>query len=275
MIKIGDYNELKVTRLVDFGAYLSDGQTEILLPKRYVNPEMSEGTPVKCFVYTDSEDRPVATTEHPFAKVGEFAFLQTIEVNRVGAFMDWGLAKNLLVPFKEQKLKMFPGAIYLVYVYLDHNTGRVVASARIERFLDNVFPEYEKGEKVKALVIGHNDIGYKIIVDNLHSGIIYKNEVFRPVEIGALVTAYVKNVREDGKIDVTLSVPDTLSRIDHIAEEIVRQLKTDTMTVKDGSSPEEIKVAFQCSKKDFKKAVGLLYRNHKISIDSDGTLMLV
>lgn len=280
MIKIGQYNQLKLERFVDFGAYLvadddQVGKTEVLLPKRYVEPEMKPGDVLKVFVYTDSEDRPVATTETPFATVGEFAFLQTVQINRVGAFMDWGLQKNLLVPFKEQKIKMFPGGIYLVYVYLDYNTGRVVASARIEKYLGNVIPEYKKDEKVKGLVIGHSEIGYQVIVDNLHRGLIYANETFKPIEIGRHLDAYVKNVRDDGKIDLTLTEPGTLGRIEKIADKIMAKLKSGELEVTDNSSPEEIKSIFQCSKKDFKKAIGLLYREHKIAIDDNNKISRV
>lgn len=274
ILKIGEYNELTVSRIVEFGAYLKcdDDGDEVLLPRRYVTEDMEPGTKVKVFVYTDSEDRPVATTETPFVTVGSFAFLQTVQVTRFGAFLDWGLPKNLLVPFKEQKMKMFPGGIYLVYVYLDHNTRRVVASARIERYLGNVIPEYSPGDSVNTLVIGRDDIGYRVIVDNLHRGLLYRNEVYAPVEIGRHLKAYVKNVREDGKIDLTLTVPDTFDRVGKIAEAIVGALKAGSLSVSDKSSPEDIKKHFQCSKKDFKKAVGMLYKQHKIAISDTGEI---
>lgn len=270
MIKIGDYNTLTIARTALHGAYLSDGEgNEILLPARYVEDDMQVGDEIRVFVYTDSEDRPVATTETPFAKVGEFAFLQTVQVNRVGAFMDWGLSKNLLVPFKEQKIKMFPGGIYLVYVYLDHNTGRVVASARIEKHLGNVLPDYKAGDHVKALIIGRNEIGYQTIVDNLHRGMIYANEVFKPIEIGRMVDAYVKRVRDDdGKIDLTLTAPGTLGRIEKIADDILNLLKKGTLNVSENSTPDEISKAFECSKKDFKRAVSLLYKQRKITLEN-------
>lgn len=289
MIKIGRYNDLVVARIVDFGAYLTsnepknsrttkesgESKEEVLLPKRYLDDDIKVGDTIRVFVYTDSEDRPVATTETPFAVVGEFAFLQTIQVNRVGAFMDWGLQKNLLVPFKEQKIKMFPGGIYLVYVYLDHNTNRVVASARIEKFLGNVLPEYSYGQEVDALIYARNEIGYQVIVDNLHRGMIYLNEVYHPLEIGQSVKAYVKNVRaEDGKIDLSVTPPGTLGRIEKIAAEIMQKLTEGELTITDKSSPDEIKAVFECSKKDFKKAVGYLYKEKKISVGEDGTLSL-
>lgn len=279
MIKTGDYNLLRISRFVDFGAYLYDpddiNANEVLLPRRYVDEEMRPGDDIEVFVYTDSEDRPVATTEKPFARVGQFAFLQTVQINRVGAFMDWGLPKNLLVPFKEQKIKMFPGGIYLVYVYLDHNTGRVVASARVEKFLDNVFPEYKAGDRVNIMVVGRNEVGYIAIVENLHRGIIYLNETYRPIEIGLQTQAFVKNIRpDDGRIDLTLTEPDTFSRIEKIAKQILKALSEKKNVVTENSTPDEIKGQFMCSKKDFKKAVGYLYKEHKIVIMPDGELRL-
>lgn len=284
MIEIGKYNNMRINRLVEFGAYLTPAdchhnnrkgdEPEVLLPMRYLTPQMHVGDILSVFIYTDSEDRPVATTETPFAIVGEFAFLQTVQVNRVGAFLDWGLPKNLLVPFKEQKVKMFPGGIYPVYVYLDQTTKRVVASARLEKFLGNVFPEYVRGEKVSALVVSKTEIGFRVIVDNLHYGIIYFNELYQPLDIGCTVTAYVKNVRrDDGKIDLTLQSPGTLGRIDKIGDSILQQLQHGALKVNDHSSPEDIKALLGCSKKDFKKAVGALYREHKIVIEEDKILL--
>ena len=273
MIKIGEFNILRVSRLTPFGAYLTDvdsnvGQTsEVLLPNRYVEENLHPGDQLEVFVYTDSEDRAVATTEKPYVSVGHFAFLQVVQINRVGAFMDWGLQKNLLVPFKEQKIKMFPGGIYLVYVYLDNNTKRVVASAKIEKFLGNVFPTYNVGDKVDALLFGKNEVGFQAIVDDRHKGIIYFNETYRPLEIGERVEAYIKNIRqEDAKIDLTLTAPGTLGRIEVIAESILNIVEKEPLHITDKSSPDTIKEVFHCSKKDFKKAVGLLYKDKKIII---------
>ncbi len=277
MIRIGNYNTLRVKRMSDYGAYLAadDGDEQVLLPMRYVDENVSPGKELDVFVYTDSEDRPVATTERPFAKVGEFAFLQVVDVTRIGAFLDWGLSKNLLVPFSEQKIKMRPGGIYLVYVYLDDATSRVVASAKIEKFLGNVYPEYKRGNKVTALVTEHTPIGYKVIVDNLHRGMIYSNELHKPIEIEQSLTAYVKVVRDDGKIDLTLTMPSTGGRVEKISKKILDLLKEGHMTLTDKSSPEEIERVLQCSKRDFKKTVGALYKAHKIDILPDGIFVLV
>lgn len=279
MIDIGHYNELRISRFTDNGAYLTDDDAkepiEILMPAKYVPSGAVVGDEVKAFVYTDSEDRLVATTEVPFAQVGEFAFLQVVQVNRIGAFVDWGLAKNLLVPFSEQKYKMREGGVYLVYVYLDDATKRVVASAKIAKYLDNKFPDYRPGQRVQALVYEHTDIGYKTIVDNAHRGMIYDNEVYQPLELEQSVTAYVKAVRaDDGRIDLTLTEPGTRDRIDRIGAVIVDELKSGTLKLTDKSTPDDIKEALHCSKKDFKKAVGALYKQHKISVAEDGRLTL-
>lgn len=276
MIKIGENNKLKVVRPVDFGVYLDGGEAgEILMPAKYISSPLSPGDEVDVFVYTDSEDRLVATTERPFARVGEFAFLQVLQVNRVGAFLDWGLpAKNLLVPFAEQKAKMCPGGIYLVYVYLDHTTKRVVASSKIEKYIGNVVPRYTPGDKVSALVFEHTSIGYRCIVDNLHYGMIYDNEVFRPIEVENTVEAYVRQVREDGKIDLTLADKASV-RTDSLSERVYNAIVEagGRLPMSDKSSPEEIRERFQCSKRDFKQAIGHLFRDRRILL-GEGELLV-
>lgn len=278
MVKIGDYNELTVKKTVDFGVYLDggDGQ-EILLPARYITGPVAPGDVMDVFVYTDSEDRIIATTEHPFARVGEFAYLQAVQVNRFGAFVDWGLPKNLLVPFREQKVTMREGCQYLVYVYLDDASKRVVASAKIEKFLGNVYPHYKRGDRVQALVIGHEEPGYRLIVDNLHRGMIYDNEIYHPLELGSTIEAMVKHVRPDGKIDLTLNERVAV-RLDPIGERILNLVNAapdKVLRLCDHSSPELIKERLQCSKKDFKRAVGQLYRERRIVIlPSDGGITL-
>ncbi len=277
MLKIGQYNQLKINRLVDFGAYLDGGDgTEILIPAKFLDNEAAPGDTVEVFVYTDSKDRLIATTEHPFATVGEFAFLQVADTNSVGAFLDWGLeAKQLLVPHSEQKQIMRRGGIYFVYVYLDNTTQRVVASAKTEKFLGNVLPHYKRGDRVKALVVKHTPIGYVCIVDNLHQGMIYDNQIFSPVEIENEIEAYVNNVRTDGKLDLILS-DRAERRTVSLADKIVNILLTHGRHIHicDKSSPDDIKQMFGCSKKDFKKAVGLLYKQRKITLSDSGISLL-
>ncbi len=269
MLNIGRYNTLKVLRAVDFGYYLDDTEGgEILMPAKFAVSPLSPGDEVKVFVYTDSSDRLIATTEHPFAQAGEFAYLQVAEVNRVGAFLDWGLeAKQLLVPYSEQKMKMMQGGVYLVYVYVDNTTKRVVASSKVEKYLGNVLPRYMRGDKVSALVIEHTPIGYKCIIDNLHRGMIYQSETFVPVALQTTVDAYVKGVREDGKIDLSIR-PSGGQRTHALEDRILEALDAGNLTVTEKSSPEEIEAAFGCSKRDFKQAVGHLYKARKIDINA-------
>ena len=272
MIKIGNYNILRIERFVDFGAYLADDDNnEVLLPSRYVPDDAAVGDEIEVFVYTDSEDRIVAVTDRPYAQVGEFAFLQVAEVNRFGAFLEWGVPKHLFVPFSEQRPRMQAGGIYPVYLYLDHITKRVVASAKLEKFLGNVIPEYRPGDKVTALVWQHTPIGYKVIVDNLFQGMIYDNEIFAPLELEQTVTALVKAVRDDGKIHLTLG-DKAAARVSDLAEDIIEKLREHggSIGISDSSSPDEIKAIFHCSKKDFKKAVGKLYKERRILLEDGG-----
>lgn len=272
MIELGRYNRLTVDRNVDFGAYLTDGEGNVvLLPARYIERPLSRGDELEVFVYNDSEDRPVATTETPFVKVGEFAFLQVTDVNKAGAFLDWGLPKDLLCPFREQKITMMAGGEYLVYAFVDHATGRIVASAKIEKFLDNVYPAYRPGDEVTALFYRHTDIGYKAIVDNLHSGMAYENELYTPVELGQETRAWIKRIRPDGKLDLTLTAPLS-DRITDLGRRILDYLDSQggSAPIGDKTSPETIRELFGCSKKDFKRAAGALYRDRAVRITPEG-----
>lgn len=268
MAQLGKTNTLRIRRKTDFGLYLADNDgNEILLPNRYVTADMHTGDNIDVFVYKDSEDRIVATTETPKAQVGEFALLKVVATNSAGAFLDWGLPKDLLVPFREQKVDMVVGRSYIVYVYVDYNSDRIVASAKINKFLDNCPVKYRQGDPVDIMIAQRTDIGYKVIIDNLYSGIIYHNEIFRTVNIGDRFEAFIKNIREDGKIDVTLA-DRADRRTPELADKILMYLMSHGrhMTITDKSSPETIKMAFECSKKDFKKAIGYLYKKKIISL---------
>ena len=268
-MKIGEYNELRINRMVDFGAYLIDEDAhEVLLPKRYLTHEMKLGDAIKVFVYNDSENRPVATTEVPRAVVGDFALMRVKAVNKVGAFLDWGLtAKDLLVPFSEQRVDMQAGRSYIVRVYLDEASQRIVASAKLAKFLNHSEPDYYHREKVEVLVVQRSDLGYRVIVNNTHWGQIYQNETYQDVNVGDRFTAFVKQVRDDGKVDVTLAKIEKM-RVDDLSDRILQYLEAHggEMTLTDKSSPDEINNVFQCSKKDFKKALGLLYKQQKITL---------
>ncbi len=268
-MKIGEYNELRINRTVDFGAYLIDDDThEVLLPKRYLTPEMQVGDNIRVFVYNDSENRPVATTEEPKAVVGDFALMRVKAVNKVGAFLDWGLvAKDLLVPFSEQRVDMKVGRSYIVRVYLDPASQRIVASAKLAKFLNQTEPDYYHREMVEVLVVQRSDLGYRVIINNEHWGQIYQNETYQNVNVGDRLTAFVKQVRPDGKVDVTLAKIEKM-RVDDLSSRILDHLKNHdgTMSLTDKSSPDEIMATFNCSKKDFKKALGLLYKQKQVTL---------
>lgn len=276
MIELGKYQTLEIRRIVDFGAYLSvpGEDAEVLIPGRYLPENMQVGDSLEVFVYKDSEDRPIATTERPYATVGEFAFLSVNAVNDTGAFLDWGLPKDLLVPYGEQRMRMRRGGIYLVYIYVDKATGRIVATTKTDKYLGNVYPDYKPGDRVQALVVEHTDIGYKVIVDNLHKGMIYSNELYRAIEIEETVTAYVKQVRDDGKIDLTVNEKAVVRQSD-VAERIMNHLsKENAAPISEKMSPDIIEMAFHCSKKDFKKAIGHLYKERMVVIAPDGIVSL-
>ncbi len=280
MLKTGKFNTLKVTKIVDFGLYLDGGNgLEILLPSRYITDIPQIGYELNVFIYTDSEDRLIATTETPLTQVGQFGFLTVKSVTKVGAFLDWGLMKDLLVPFSEQRSRMRNGGRYLVYTYLDDATKRVVASSKINKFLGNTYPLYKKGDEVSCLIYEETEIGYKVIIDNLHNGMIYKNELFKSIDKEDTVNGYVKQVRDDGKIDITLK-DSASNRIEILADRFYKfiEMNGGSTCLGDKSSPDEIKAILQCSKKDLKKAIGSLYKakliiinENSISINKDFT----
>ena len=276
MIKIGEYNKLTINRFVDFGAYLIDNEdNEVLLPKRYLSGEEELDDNIEVFVYNDSENRPVATTEHPFATVGQFSLMRVKAVNAIGAFLDWGLvAKDLLVPFGEQRVRMQAGRSYIVFIYLDPSSQRIVASAKLDKFLNKNVPDYYHRQKIDVLITQQQEIGYRVIVDGKHWGMIYNNELYQHVNIGEHHMGFIKQVRDDGKIDVTLAKIEKM-RIDDVAALILDYLQENggTMTLNDKSTPDEILRTFNCSKKDFKKALGLLYKQHRVTLGDTTTLI--
>lgn len=272
MILPGRYNTLKVVKYVDFGVYL-DGEElgEILLPARYVPEECEVGQELNVFIYMDSEDRIIATTEKPYAQVGEFAFLRAVSVNSVGAFLDWGLMKDLLVPFREQKMSMVAGKSYLVYVYLDPDSQRIAASAKLEKYLDNVIPEYQTGDEVSLIVEGESTLGFNAIINHLHRGILYHDELPGPLKKGDQLRAYIKKVREDHKIDLSVYRPG-YGQVDEISVKILDELKKagGFLPFTDKSDAAQIFDYFAISKKVFKKSIGSLYRQRLISLEENG-----
>jgi predicted RNA-binding protein (virulence factor B family) len=225
MVSLGQSNNLRVVKKVDFGIYLDgDSFGEILMPRRYVPENCEIDQILEVFLYKDSEDRIIATTEKPFAKLNECAFLKVEAVNTVGAFLNWGLPKDLLVPYREQTVKMEQGKYYLVYVYLDKETDRIVASAKIDKFLDNIPPEYTVGQEVDLIIYHKTELGYKAVINHRHMGIIYANEVFRPLKSGEKIQGYIKKIREDEKIDLSLHKPGQ-GKSDDASQIILEKLK--------------------------------------------------
>ncbi|GHV62115.1 GntR family transcriptional regulator [Bacteroidia bacterium] len=271
MLKLGQYNVLRVVKVVDFGVYL-DGEErgEILLPNEYVPRDCNPDDDIKVFIYFDSEDRIIATTETPVIAVGEFAAMKVVAVTDVGAFLDWGLRKDLLVPFREQKVRMVEGCTYIVYAYVDEDSDRIVATEKVHKFLDNSPAEYEAWQEVNLLIMRKTDIGYSVIINNAHTGLIYTNEIFQPLHIGQKLIGYMKEVREDGKIDVALQKPGY-----DIVEGITKQIMTaladngGILDISDKSDAEKIYTLFACSKKNYKKAVGLLYKQGLIGVEAE------
>lgn len=275
MLELGKFNTLKIARKVDFGVFLSSGSDEVLLPKKYLEPDMEIGSEVVVFIYKDSEDRTIATTQKPFAQVGEFAFLKVKEVNSFGAFMDWGLEKDLLVPFREQDKKLEAGKSYVVYVYVDKLTKRIAASAKINRYAKNDEMLLSENEEVDLLLFKQTDLGYGAIINNLHQGLIYKNEVFTNLAVGDKVKGWIKTLREDGRIDLRLQkVGFELS--DDAQEIILKKLseKNGFLALNDASEPQLISKELGMSKKTFKKAIGGLFKNKRISLEENGIKLL-
>lgn len=277
MSMIGQYAELRVAKLVDFGVFL-EGEDEalILLPNRYVPAKTQIDDKIKVFIYRDSEDRIIATTLQPKATVGQFAVMKVKSVTRVGAFLDWGLAKDLLVPFSEQRDKLQVDQDYLVYVYLDEATGRIVATAKIDKVLRETEHDYKEGDEVKLLVGKRNDLGYQVLINDNALGIIYRNEVFGNLRMGDQRIGYIKKVRPDGKIDVSLQQQGYQNEVPKSGQMILDVLKEEEgfLPLNDKSSPEDIHYLLKMSKKNFKKSIGLLYKQRLITIEENGIYLV-
>lgn len=276
MAALGQINSLRVIKKVDFGVYL-DGESsgEILMPQRYVPENCEIDQFIEAFVYKDSEDRIIATTETPLAKLDECAFLEVVAVNTFGAFLNWGLLKDLLVPYREQTVKMEQGKKYLVYVYLDKETDRIVASAKIDKFLDNIPPDYAVGQMVDLIIYQKTELGYKAVINHRHLGIIYANEVFRPLKTGEQLSGYIKKIREDEKIDLSLHKPGQ-GKSDDASQVILDKLNRNNgfLGYSDKSPAEEIYREFGMSKKTFKMVIGNLYKKKLIDIQKDGIKLM-
>ena len=272
MVQIGRINRLTITRVRDYGAHLDGGESgDILLPKRDVPKDCRPGDTLEVFVFAEGQNRLRATTRKPYAAVGQFAALRVKAKTPSGAFLDWGLDKDLLVPKREQQAAMEEGGIYIVHVFLDEKTNRITASAKLDRFLNLRPPEYGAGEEVDLLICGRTDLGYKAIVNNSHWGMLFKNEVFTDLPIGRQLTGYIKKVRSDHKIDLVLQKPG-YENVDQISRSILATIKKHggRLAVSDKTPSEEIYALFGVSKKTFKKAIGLLYKKRLVTLDPKG-----
>ena len=271
-IKLGEYNRLTIVKTVDFGLYLDGGdEGEILLPSRYVPKDYQIGDELDVFLYLDSEERLVATTEKPLAQVGDFAYLEVAWVNEYGAFLHWGPMKDLFCPFREQKMRMEMGESYIVFVHIDEESYRIVASAKVERYLQKDVPPYVAGDEVDLLIWQKSDLGFKVIIDNRYQGLVYEDQVFKRIHTGDRMRGYISRVREDGKLDVTLQ-PTGYEQARVFSDTLLQYLKDHggVCDLGDKSDAEVIKCRFQVSKKTFKKAVGDLYRRRLITMTEQG-----
>jgi len=269
MAELGQNNKLRVVKQVDFGYFLEgEPYGEILLPTRYAPKNLRVGELIDVFLYNDSEDRIVATTLTPKARVGECAYLKVVSTGKFGAFMDWGLAKDLLVPFSEQHKPMEKGYSYTVFLFIDEESERIAASTKLEQHLSLDASHFKPSQPVELLIYGKSDLGFKAVIDGTHLGQLFENELFQRLHFGQAVKGYIRQVREDGKIDLMLQLPSQLTR-DTLSDAIVEHLRQQdgVSTLTDKSSPDEIYAIFGVSKKSYKKALGQLYKNQQILIE--------
>lgn len=278
MLRIGQFNTLAVVGAVDFGFYLDsqdDQWGDILLPGNSAPKDCAVGDQLDVFIYFDSEDRIIATTKRPHVMVGQFNLLRVASVEKVGAFMDWGLSKDLLVPFGEQKMRLKADRSYIVYVFIDEGTGRIVGSTRINKFIDKVPADYEVGQMVELLIARETELGYTAIINDAHWGFLYHNEIFKDLRIGKKIRGYIRKLRDDGKIDLSLTSAG-YEKVGGIAETILNQLARNDgfLPVTAKTSPEELSDRFGVSKKNYKKALGALYKQRLVSIEPDGIRLL-
>ncbi|RWX00430.1 CvfB family protein [Flavobacterium cerinum] len=275
MIEIGKYNTLKIVRDTQVGLYLSDGKEDILLPNKYVPREFEVGEELIVFVYLDHEERPVATTLEPYIYLNEFALLRVNYTNKFGAFLDWGLEKDLFAPFREQARPMEKGKRYLVYMYIDEKSNRLAGTSKINQFLSNEELTVEEGEEVDLIISHITEMGINVIINEQHKGLMYKDQVYEDLRTGDRMKGYIKHIRPDNKIDVSLQ-KDGFDNIEPNAEKVLDELRASRgfLRLNDDSHPEDIKTVLKMSKKTFKKAIGTLYKQKLIEIKEDGIYLV-
>ncbi|MFL2571661.1 MAG: S1 RNA-binding domain-containing protein [Parvicellaceae bacterium] len=272
MLEIGKFTTLTVDRIKSPGAYLiNDNDDDILLPNKYVDNDLKVGDEIEVFIYLDGEERLVATTIKPYIKLNDFAALKANNVNKIGAFMDWGLEKDLFIPFREQERKIKEGYTYLVYMYFDHQTERLVGSTKIAKYLDNTNHGLQVRDKVHLIVWQSSDLGTKVIINKKHLGLLYSNEVFKNLKLGEVTTGFIKKTRSDDKIDVSLE-EISYKNIEPNAQKILTLLEKNKgfLNLNDKSHPDEIQSMLGISKKAFKKSLGALYKKRLVTIDRKG-----
>jgi predicted RNA-binding protein (virulence factor B family) len=272
MLKLGKMNHLEVYRMVEFGAFLTDNDEEVLLPRKFVPAGTQIGTMLDVFLYLDSEDRPVATMQTPKGVVGDTVFLEVTDVTSIGAFLDWGLDKDLFVPFREQKDRMIKGKSYAVRIILDKVSGRIFGSSRLHVFAKkNHDNNFKTGDSVEVLVCSETEKGFSVLINNEYMGMLYKNEIHRPVKLGDKLTAYISKLRDDKKIDVSLRKPGFFGVVKE-KPSILEKLKEagGFLPFNSKSTPKEIEDNFHISKRVFKQAIGNLYKERRITITDDG-----
>ncbi len=271
MVKLGQYNRLTIIKQVDFGVFLDGGEDgNILLPKRYLPNRSEIGDELDVFIYLDSEDEIIATTETPYVQVGQCAHLKVTDINDAGAFLDWGLSKDLLVPYKEQHKPMELGKSYVVCVYTDKYSDRIVASSRLSRHLQEESHFFKPQQAVKLLICGRSEMGYKAVVNHSHLALLYKDDAFKPLKYGQKLDGYIKTVRSDHKIDVSLQLPPIQQR-EQLTEQIINHLEKNegVSRLTDKSAPDDIYHQYNVSKGAYKKALGSLYKAKRIIIERD------
>lgn len=275
MVKMGEYNVLKVIKEKSMGVFLDDGDVGILLPKRFVPAGTQIGDELKVFLYHDGEDRPIATTQKPYGVLGDIVKLKAVSVNHQGAFLDWGLMKDLFVPKSKIQNFMIPNGEYLVKIVKDEQTGRLAATEKLEPYLSNENLTVKVKDEVDLLVYRRTDIGYEMIINNIHKGILHNNEIYRTMEIGDRFPGFIKNILPENKMDVAAGKVG-YTRIENETEKVLRLLKENDgyLPYHDKSSPEDIYSFFGMSKKTFKMTTGNLYKQHKISFTKTGIQLI-
>lgn len=278
MIAIGKHNLLKVKKETPQGYYLiqenDELEEEVLLPNKYIPEDLKVGDEINVFIYNDSEDRIIATTLEPKLLLDSFGALEVKDVNQFGAFMDWGLEKDLMVPFKEQNKKMAVGRKYIVYAFLDEETERIIASGKINKFVESEPEDLEEGQEVDLLIADTTDIGVNVIINNRYKGLVYKNELFKNVRLGDRTKGFIKQIREDDRIDVSLE-KQGYANVEPNAEKILNALKENEgfLGLTDKSDPTDIQAELEMSKKTFKKAIGALYKQKLIELGDEGIFL--